>query len=61
MSETTWKEKMIFAMTLLKEACEANTNWDKCEECPFDDYCDCIMKKFNGRIPAEFEIEEKGE
>jgi len=50
---------MNFAMTLAKEACEANTDWTKCVECPFEKYCDCIMRNFDGMIPAEFEIEEE--
>ena len=61
MKKITWKETMNFAMTLAKEACEANIDWTKCIECPFEKYCDCITRNFDGMIPAEFEIEEEGE
>jgi len=52
-----WKEKMIIAMTLLKEACGENTEWAKCAECPFEEYCDyCTTEDFSGLTPEEFEI-----
>lgn len=51
-----WKEKMITAMTLLKEACKENTGWGKCAECPFENYCDYIMESSAGLTPEDFEI-----
>ncbi len=51
-----WKEKIITAMTLLKEACGENTEWAKCAECPFGNYCDYIMESSAGLTPEEFEI-----
>ena len=38
-----WKQKMVEGMRLMREACNANGEWDKCKECPFDKYCTALM------------------
>lgn len=38
-----WKQKMTEGMRLISEACNANDEWDKCKECPFDAYCTALM------------------
>lgn len=30
-----WKDKMKKAMKAIKEACEENTTWTGCHQCPF--------------------------
>lgn len=39
-----WKQKMTEGMRLISEACNANSEWDKCKECPFDAYCTALME-----------------
>lgn len=39
-----WKQKMAEGMRLISEACNANGEWDKCKECPFDKYCTALME-----------------
>lgn len=39
-----WQEKMIEGMRLIKEACQANDSWNKCHNCPFDQYCSALME-----------------
>ena len=39
-----WTEKMREGMRLMKEACAANAEWDKCCNCPFDSYCDILIR-----------------
>lgn len=56
-----WKEKIITAMALLKQACGENGEWAKCAECPFSDYCDYIMESSGGLTPEEFEIPKREE
>lgn len=51
-----WKEKIITAMTLLKEACGENTEWAECAECPFGDYCVYIKESSAGLTPEKFKI-----
>lgn len=51
------KEKVIKAMKLLKEACSEASEWSDCNDCPFDEYCDCIaLTKKDIYSPAEFEF-----
>ena len=45
-----WKEKMIFAMKLLKEACKANGS---CLECPFRKKCDLITENTIEHYPYD--------
>ena len=42
-----WKEKMAEAMKNLQDACNMNTEWAKCNECPFYTYCDSIEADWN--------------
>ena len=47
-----WKEKIEEGMLLIKKGCNEQTEWAKCHECPFKDYCDAIEN--NGyEIPCE--------
>lgn len=39
-----WKQKMLEGMRLVREACEANGEWNKCDHCPFDKYCTALME-----------------
>ena len=38
-----WKQKMTEGMRLMREACNANGEWNKCHHCPFDRYCTALM------------------
>lgn len=35
-----WKLKILNGMQSIKEGCEQVESWDKCNECPFLDYCE---------------------
>ena len=37
-----WKEEMKMGMLMIQSACQKNTEWGKCYECPFNDFCDLI-------------------
>ena len=47
-----WFEKIREGMALIKQGCGENTDWIKCQDCPFDEFCDLIMKDFD-EIPNE--------
>lgn len=55
-----WKEKILSAMLEMKSACKENTEWNKCCECPFIDFCD-IIERITGKAPSEWEITAKEE
>ena len=38
-----WIKHMEEAMKAVEAACAENTMWDRCRECPFDDYCTALM------------------
>lgn len=38
-----WINHMKEAMKAVEAACAENTMWDRCRECPFDDYCTALM------------------
>ena len=40
-----WQKKMLDGMRLLREACRENKEWDKCQKCPFDEYCTALMNE----------------
>ena len=42
MNNMDWIAKMKTAMELIHSACKENTDWAKCEECPFETYCNII-------------------
>ncbi len=53
-----WVEEMKIAMKLMKDACSKNESWTKCnEECPFDCYCDLLLKNDLMYCPEEWEID----
>ena len=37
------RQKMITAMEMMREACNANTSWDGCEKCPFNSFCTALQ------------------
>ena len=37
------RQKMITAMKMMREACNANSAWADCEKCPFDSYCTALQ------------------
>lgn len=39
-----WQKKMLKGMSMMREACGANGEWNKCKECPFDAYCTALME-----------------
>ena len=55
-------EKMKEAMQMMHQACRMNENWSDCDKCPFDEYCDAIMRADlatpDGENFAEFDEEE---
>ena len=51
-----WTEKMREGMRLMKEACAANTEGNKCRDCPFDSYCDILME-FGSKTEDDFAAE----
>lgn len=44
MENIEWKNKIRDAMDLLKEACQENKEWSKCQDCPFNEYCKVIIE-----------------
>lgn len=38
-----WKDKMKKAMKAIKEACEENTSWIGCCQCPFLTCCNVMV------------------
>ena len=38
-----WKEKMLEAMTMMKEACKEKDFLEPCRNCPFNEYCDALL------------------
>ena len=51
-----WVEEMKTAMKMMKNACRKNELWYKCEDCPFDEYCDLFVDS-GSYIPQLWEIE----
>ena len=49
-----WKEKIKEGMKLIKEGCLEQTEWVKCYECPFGDFC-TSLEKDNWNIPSDEE------
>lgn len=39
-----WAQKMLEGMRLIREACDSNEEWSKCDKCPFDKYCTALME-----------------
>ena len=39
---TKWEKKVAEGMRLIAEGCSENKEWNKCAECPFDDFCTAI-------------------
>lgn len=48
-----WIEKIKEGMKLIQEGCAENKSWLTCEDCPFDKFCDDIMKRNDGNAPSE--------
>jgi len=40
-----WIAEMRAGMEMMQEACRKNTEWNKCSECPFDEYCTILMEQ----------------
>ena len=40
-----WVSEMRAGMKMMAKACEKNTDWTKCHECPFDEICTMLMDK----------------
>lgn len=57
-----WFEKIREGMALIKKGCGENADWIKCQDCPFDEFCDLIMSHYD-EIPQEafFPWEEEEE
>lgn len=53
----TWKNQMKIGMKIIQLACEKNTSWALCENCPFRFYCDIIEEK-TGDTPDMWELKE---
>lgn len=49
----TWKQKIVAGMQLISSGCKQNTSRNECDNCPFDDFCDNIMKCNDGLNPSE--------
>lgn len=47
-----WFEKIREGMALIKKGCSENTDWIKCYECPFNNFCNLIMDD-DEKIPSE--------
>ena len=47
-----WFEKIREGMALIKQGCRENTDWTKCHDCPFTDFCDLIMED-SDKVPHE--------
>jgi hypothetical protein len=39
-----WKEKMLEAMIMMKEACKEKDALESCKDCPFSKYCDDLFE-----------------
>ena len=50
------RQKMITAMQMMKEACDANDSWAGCTNCPFDSDCTAL-----GRAAIELYKEDNYE
>ncbi len=62
MNNMDWVTKMKTGMELIHSACKENTDWTKCKECPFTNYCDAINLAISQKTPEEERwIEEGGE
>ena len=55
-----WYEKIREGMALIKQGCGENTEWTKCYECPFNDFCNLIMDD-DDKIPSEAFFPWEGE
>lgn len=40
-----WKSEMRAGMEMMHKACEKNTEWSKCYDCPFDEWCTMLMER----------------
>lgn len=47
-----WNKKIAEGMRLIAEGCEANGEWNACDKCIFDDYCDAIVHGFDAKFYA---------
>ena len=60
----SWVNQMAKAMAMMQEACEANGEWNRCGDCPFNVYCTALMdaKLIDPCVGLDFSIplEEKG-
>lgn len=48
-----WQEMIEMGMKLIADGCQRNTEWRKCEECPFDNYCSTLYEEHG--TPGEWE------
>ena len=42
--DNIYVEEMKEAMMMLHEACRRNEYWNNCYQCPFDIYCDAMLR-----------------
>ena len=40
----SWIEEMKEGMEMISKACKKNSEWTKCQKCPFDSYCTALME-----------------
>lgn len=52
-----WKEEMEMGMLMIQSACQKNTEWEKCHECPFQELCDYISQFFT--YPDGWDVKKK--
>lgn len=52
-----WQEQVQKGMDIIKEGCKRNTEWCKCEECPFDAFCSMIYEE-TGHTPGDWDIDD---
>ena len=52
-----WEEEMKMGMLMIKSACQKNTEWGGCHECPFKEFCDYISQIFP--YPDEWNIKSE--
>ncbi len=51
-----WKEEMKMGMLMIQSACQNNPEWNDCQECPFDKFCDYIYDG-TSQLPEKWNLE----
>lgn len=55
--KNSWMLKMYKGMELMKEACHENQEWEMCSACPFQEYCDVLLRNAAGSAPETWDVE----